>query len=240
MFRFPRVRSSRALAVVAGGAVLVMLTTGVALATTSSGYSACANSSGRLGLESSAGKCPSHFSKVSVGAQGPRGPKGAAGSPGAQGPSGVVSMTQYEPDGATAVTADSFGFLGSPAEEYFANGDTAAEVVATVDTASADGNAIDEVLGVCYEPVGGSTVQNVDYVIPQFQAPEDSYFTQTVSGDVGDLSAAYYYVGVCAEDQNDVINGAASVTITMAQTTSGVTYEGALASPARLRRQSRQ
>jgi hypothetical protein len=70
-------------------------------------------------------------------------------------------------------------------------------------------------------------------VIPQFQAPASSYFTQSVSGDVGDLSPGDYYVGLCAEDQNDVYNGAASVTITMAETSGGVTYDGVKASEVR-------
>jgi hypothetical protein len=64
-----------------------------------------------------------------------------------------------------------------------------------------------------------------------------SYFTQSVSGDVGDLSEGDYYVGLCAEDQNDVQNGAANVTITMAETASGVTYDGVKAAPRRPGRQ---
>ena len=42
-----------------------------------------------------------------------------------------------------------------------------------------------------------------------------------------------YYVGVCAEDQGDVENGAASVTITMAETSGGVTYDGVKAATTR-------
>jgi hypothetical protein len=142
------------------------------------------------------------------------------------GPSGVVSMTQYQPDGASSQTGDSWGFLGSPPEENFTNSDTAAEVTGTVDEASADGNDIDEDLGICYEAVGGSTVSDVSYVVPEFVAAADSYFAQTVSGDIGDLTAGNYDVGLCAQNQTDVLNGSASVTITMAQTTSGVIYDG--------------
>jgi hypothetical protein len=141
------------------------------------------------------------------------------------GPSGIVSMTEYAPDGEAAQTG-SWGFLGTPPQETFTNSDTAAEVTATVDEASADGNGINEFLGVCYEPVGGSTVTAVSDVQPEFVAAEDSYFAQTVSGDVGNLTAGDYDVGLCAEFQSDVNNGRASVTITMAQTTSGVTYDG--------------
>jgi hypothetical protein len=143
-------------------------------------------------------------------------------------------MTQYQPDDAAPVTGGSFAFLGSPPEESFANSDTAAEVTASVDEASQDGNSIDEILGICYQPVGGSTVTDVTYVIPEFQAPADSFFAQTVSGDVGGLSAGDYYVGLCAADQNDVDNGSASVTITMTQTSSGVIYDAVKAPPKRL------
>jgi hypothetical protein len=281
-----RMRSPRALAVVAAG-TLIAMTTGVGLAEASgsSGYQACANSSGKLALENTSGNCPANYSKVTVGAQGPAGPKGATGATGAtgpagpkgatgpqgsagpagstgpagpkgatgatgatgpqgpagatgpQGPSGVLSMTQYEPDGATPVTGSSFAFLGAPPEQFFADSGTAAEVTATVDEASADGNQIDEALGICYELADGSTVTDVSYVIPQFAAAAQSYFTQSVSGDVGNLSEGDYYVGLCAEDQNDVLNGAANVTITMAETASGVTYDGVKAAPRRLGRQ---
>jgi collagen triple helix repeat protein len=274
-----RMSSPRALAVVAAGALIAM-TTGVGWAAASgSGYTACANSSGKLALENSSGNCPTGYSKVTVGAQGPAGPKGAtgaqgpagptgpagpkgatgatgpqgpagaqgatgatgtqgpAGPAGPQGPSGVLSMTQYSPDGATPVTGDSFAFLGSPPEEAFADGGTAAEVTASVDEASADGNEIDEAIGICYELADGSTVINVSYVIPQFAAAAQSYFAQSVSGDVGDLSPGDYYVGLCASDQNDVLNGAATVTITMAETASGVTYDGVKAAPMRPGRQ---
>jgi hypothetical protein len=272
-------RSPRALAVVAVGALIAM-TTGVGLAeASSSGYQACANASGKLALENTSGNCPANYSKVTVGAQGPAGPKGAtgatgpagaagpkgatgatgatgpagaagpkggtgatgpqgpAGATGPQGPSGVLSMTQYEPDGATPVTGSSFAFLGAPPEQFFADGGTAAEVTATVDEASADGNQIDEALGICYQPADGSTVTDVAYVIPEFAAAAGSFFTQSVSGDVGDLSEGDYYVGLCAEDQNDVENGAATVTITMAETASGVTYDGVKAAPRRPGRQ---
>ena len=266
-----RMRSPRALAVVAAG-TLIAMTTGVGLAEASgsSGYQACANSSGKLALENTSGNCPTGYSKVTVGAQGPAGPKGAtgpqgsagpagstgpagpkgatgatgatglqgpAGATGPQGPSGVLSMTQYEPDGGTPVTGSSFAFLGAPPEQFFADSGTAAEVTATVDEASADGNQIDEALGICYELADGSTVTDVSYVIPQFAAAAQSYFTQSVSGDVGNLSEGDYYVGLCAEDQNDVLNGAANVTITMAETASGVTYDGVKAAPRRLGRQ---
>jgi hypothetical protein len=220
MIGFTRFRSSRAIAILAVGA-LIATGGGVAWAeAASTGYKACANSGGKLALENAKGNCPTDYSKVTVGAQGPK------GAPGKQGPSGVVSMTQYDPDGATPITGGSYGFLGTPPEEDFTDADTAAEVTATVDTASHDGNTIDEIIGVCYEPVGGSTITDVTYVIPQFTAAAESFFAQSVSGDVGDLTPGDYYVGLCAEDQTDVDNGAASVTITMAETSDGVSYDG--------------
>jgi hypothetical protein len=146
-------------------------------------------------------------------------------------------MTQYQPDGATPVTGSSFAFLGAPPEQFFADSGTAAEVTATVDQASADGNQIDEAIGICYQPADGSSVTDVAYVIPQFAAAAGSFFTQSVSGDVGDLSEGDYYVGLCAEDQGDVENGVGNVTITMAETASGVTYDGVKAPPRRLGRQ---
>jgi hypothetical protein len=151
------------------------------------------------------------------------------------GPSGIVSMTAYAPDAASAQTGTSWGFLGTPPEENFTNADTAAEVTGTVDEASADGNQILDYIGVCYEPIGGSTLTNVSEVEPQFAAAANSFFAQTVSGDVGNLTAGNYDVGLCAEDQTDVLNGQATVTVTMAQTTSGVTYDGPRAGTAKSR-----
>jgi hypothetical protein len=240
MFSFLRAHRGRVLGVAAAGVVVAGMSTGVTLAVTSTGYAACANSGHKLALENSAGNCPSNFSKVTVGAQGPKGPRGPAGltgatgapgATGAQGPSGVVSMTQYSPGGATPVTGGTFAFLGSPPQEAFTNADTAAEVTGTVDEASSTGSLIDEFLGICYEPVGGSTVSLVSYVEPEFAAAAGSFFAQTVSGAVGSLGGEYY-VGLCAADQTNVRNGVASVTITMAQTSSGVTYDGARAARA--------
>jgi hypothetical protein len=209
-------------------------------ATGATGATGPAGPKGATGPQGSAGPAGSTGPagpKGATGATGATGPQGPAGATGPQGPSGVLSMTQYEPDGATPVTGSSFAFLGAPPEQFFADSGTAAEVTATVDEASADGNQIDEALGICYELADGSTVTDVSYVIPQFAAAAQSYFTQSVSGDVGNLSEGDYYVGLCAEDQNDVLNGAANVTITMAETASGVTYDGVKAAPRRLGRQ---
>ena len=221
MFTFLRAHSSRALAVITVGAALAVMTVGVTLAATSTGYQACANASHKLALENSSGNCPAHFSKVSIGAQGPKGPAGP------KGPSGVISMTQYAPNAAAAAVTGSWAFLGSPPEEDFTNGDTAAEITATVDEASSSGGPVNEYLGICYQSaVAGSTVTDVSEISPAFVAPQGYFFAETVSGDVGNLPAGNYYVGLCAKLQGDVVNGLASVTITMAQTSSGVSYDG--------------
>jgi hypothetical protein len=180
---------------------------------------AASNGSHAVLLENTGRACPSGYTDVTWNQTGP---------------SGVVSMTQYAPDGAGAQTG-TWGFLGTPPEEKFTNSHTAAEVTATVDQASTDGNVLSDFIGVCYEPVGGSTVTNVSDIEPEFVAPEASFFAQTVSGDIGNLTAGNYYVGLCAEYQTNADNGLASVTITMAQTTSGVTYDGPRAGTAKSR-----
>jgi hypothetical protein len=180
---------------------------------------AASNGSHALLLENTGHACPSGYTDVTWNQTGP---------------SGVVSMTQYAPSGASAQTG-TWGFLGTPPEENFTNSHTAAEVTGTVDEASADGNGISEYIGVCYEPVGGSTVTDVSNLEPEFAAAQDSYFAQTVSGDIGNLTAGNYDVGLCAELQTDVLNGEANVTITMAQTTSGVTDDGPRAGTAKSR-----
>jgi hypothetical protein len=183
---------------------------------------AAGNGSHSVLLENTGHKCPHGYSHVQWNQKGKTGP------------SGVVSMTHYAPDDATLVPG-SWGLLGSPPIERFANGKTAAEITATVDEASADGHMIGDLIGICYEPAGGSTVTNVARVQPAFAAAAGSFFAQTVSGVVGNLAAGNYRVGLCAEDQTDVENGFASVTITLAQTASGVSFATTKAAPAQPR-----
>jgi hypothetical protein len=81
-------------------------------------------------------------------------------------------------------------------------------------------------------------VTNVSDVVPEFTSPADSFFAQTVSGDVGNLSPGQYEVGLCVESEtSNTANGAGSVTITLAQTSSGVTYLGPRDRSARAGRQ---
>lgn len=213
-----------ALAAIAACATAGLITTGVALAApAASGYKACANSSHKLALENSGGNCPHNYSKVNVGAQGPRG---------ATGPSGILSLTQYKPSGAAAVTGG-WAFLGTAPQEHFRNGKTAALVTGTVDEAASTTSEISDLIGVCYERVGGSTVTSVTSVEPEFAAAVFSYFAQTVSGVVGNLPGGTYTVGLCAESQHGVLNGEASVTVEMAQTASGVSYDAVKATSGR-------
>jgi hypothetical protein len=150
-----------------------------------------------------------------------RGAPGATGATGPQGPSGVTTMVHYNPSGPT--NPGSWQFLGTAPVESFVDANTAAEVTGSVDIASNDGNGIFSELGVCYEPVGGDTVTNVALVAPEFQAPTDSFFAQTVSGVVGNLPTGGYLVGLCSQDEtSNVLHGAASGTVIMAETASGV------------------
>lgn len=171
---------------------------------------AARNGSHSVLLENTGHKCPRGYSRVQWNQKGKTAP------------SGVVSMTHYAPDTAPAVPGFTWEFLGPPPIERFANGKTAAEVTATVDEGSLDGNLIGDIIGICYEPVGGSTVTNVARVQPAFAAAAGTFFAQTVSGVVGNLAAGDYHVGLCAEDQLNLQNGGASVTIILAQTASGV------------------
>ena len=169
MSRFSRLRSPMALAAIAAFAAAGLVTTGVALAApAASGYKACANSSHKLALENSSGNCPHNYSKVTVGAKGPRG---------ATGSSGIISLTQYRPNGAAAATSG-WAFLGTAPQEHFRDHHTAALVTASIDEASSNGSQIIDFIGVCYEKVGGSSVTSVTDVEPQFAADADSYFAQ--------------------------------------------------------------
>jgi hypothetical protein len=206
---FLRAHQIQALALLAVGGTLG-LTTGYIAKAASDGYTACANASDRLALLNSKGVCPSGDSQVTMGGQGPAKP------------SGVVSMTQYTANAAPTIPGNVWGFIGSPPLEVFTNSDTAAQVVGTLDESATDGELVQSQLGVCYQPGGTTEVFNVTYV-EALSSLRVGYNAQTVSGVVGNLSAGRYYVRLCANFQTDSLNGPASVTIILAQTTSGVT-----------------
>jgi hypothetical protein len=144
--------------------------------------------------------------------------KGPAGN---QGPSGIISVTQYFPTGATPVTSSSVAFLGTPPTLTFKNARMVAQVTASVDQATTNGVPADDVVGICYKPSHGGVITLVNYLEPTFTAPAYDYSALPVTGDVGNLSGTYV-VGLCASDQTNLSNGLAVVTITLAQTSSGL------------------
>jgi len=188
-------------------------------------------------------RCPSGTTPIKwnqTGPQGLQGLQGVPGQPGAtgpQGPSGIVSMVPFNP-GSTPHTGADFAFTGVPPVVTFTDSHTIAEVTVTVGQASADGNFAGGVLGVCYEPVGGGAVTADSAVVPQFQAPAFSYFTQTVSGLVGGLTPGQYFVGMCqAQDTANLVDGPGTGTIIVGETASGASSAGPRhgVSPAQLR-----
>jgi len=142
--------------------------------------------------------------------------------------SGVISMTQYQPDNAPEVSPAAWGFLGSPTEQHFLNLRTAAEVTGTVSESPVEGGFPAGTLGICYEPSGGSSLTDVSQVGYGFAEDDNPnyLFPETVSGVVGNLPAGKYYVGLCAEDQEYTSNEMANVTVIMTETRSGVSYSG--------------
>jgi hypothetical protein len=151
-------------------------------------------------------------------------PPAAASSSGSA--SAVISMAQYEPDNAPEVSPTAWGFLGSPPEQHFLNRHTASEITGTVSENPVEGGIPTGTLGICYEGSGGSSLTDVSQVSYQFLTDDNQndVFPETVSGVVGNLPAGEYYVGLCAEDQGYTSNEAASVTIIMTETRSGVSY----------------
>jgi hypothetical protein len=227
-----------ALALVAGGTAAYAVT---ASPIDSSGvihgcYTTTAtNGSHKVVLQNVGTSCPSGTTAIKWNQKGPagppgppgiQGPPGPQGSPGPQGPSGVVSMAQYAILPSSAVTG-TWQFLGTPQAENFTDSNTAAQVTGTIDLATTDGSHNSGYLGICYEPVGGSALTNVGFVFPEFTTPTGSFFAQTVSGAVGNLTPGQYNVGLCAQEQSaNTANGHGNVSILMAETASGVSSHG--------------
>lgn len=121
--------------------------TGVALAaSSSSGTKACATSRGYLRLANSAGKCPKHTTKVTLGARGRTGPTGPKGARGATGPQGEQGETGPQggagPQGEQGPKGDTgpqgpgaVGFSSSAAPVSSANEPTGT-TLATIDSLS--------------------------------------------------------------------------------------------------------
>jgi len=136
-------------------------------------------------------------------------------------------MEQYQFNGAPSVTGDNWELLGTPPEEGFTDSNTAAQVTATVSQGqSSDYSGASGILGICYEPAGGTGITEVSQISVGLSVDEATNGV-TVSGVVSNLTPGEYYVGLCAKDQNNndngnhVTNGDASVTIIMAETASG-------------------
>lgn len=213
------ITGAAALALVAGGT----LAGAVAFASSGTVYKGCIQGTSRtmehVYTRSNPPACPTGSFRATW---------NQVGQPGPQGPSGVVSMASFDAGDGSIVTGSSWAFSGTTVTEHFADTKTAAEVTVTVDEASSNGNGIDGEFGICYEPVGGSTVTAVNHNLePAFQAPANSYFTQTVSGVVGNLAAGDYIIGMCQEnDTANLLIGFGAGTIIMAETASGVSSVG--------------
>jgi hypothetical protein len=201
------ITGAAALALVAGGT----LAGAVAFASSGTVYKGCVTGSSRtmehVYTKSNPPRCPSGSFSATWNAVGQ------------QGPSGVVSATN-----SSGQATESWTFIRT-ASETFANTKTAAEVTGTVDLASTDGNGISEFLGICYQPAGG-TITDVSEVAPEFTAPAHSFFAQTVSGIVGNLTGGTYTIGLCQSQlTSNIADGNSAVSIVMAQTASGVTSQ---------------
>jgi hypothetical protein len=221
------ITGAAALALVAGGTAAGA----AAFASSATVYTGCVEGTSRtlehVYTRSNPPPCPSGDLKATwnaVGQQGPPGPVGQQGPPGPQGPSGVVSMAQYGLTLPAAVTGDAWQFLGTPPAESFTDANTAAQVTGTIDLETSDGNFSSTNLGICYEPVGGSTLTLAGgFIEPDFAAPAGSFFAQTVSGVIGNLTPGQYNVGLCANSESaNTRNGFGNVSILMAETAAGV------------------
>lgn len=158
-----------------------------------------------------------------TGAPGATGATGPQGSTGPQGPSGIVGMAQSS-SGSNCPANMTFiwVFCGTPDTVSF-TADTGVFVTSTIDLASNNGSGLTAYLGVCYATHGSSALISVARVEPQFTAAANAFFAQTVSGVVGNLAAGSYDVGLCtSQETSNVLQGLASTSVLVAETTSGV------------------
>jgi hypothetical protein len=131
-------------------------------------------------------------------------------------PSGNVRMEQS--DVACATNGGDEVFCGTPFTETF-DAKTAAHVTATQDIASSDGSHLSINLEICYAPHGTTTLTAVASVDPDFTAPANSYFAQTVSGVISGLTPGSYDIGLCnAFGTSNVLYGLSSQTAIVAET----------------------
>lgn len=117
-------------------------------------------------------------------------------------------------------------FCGTPATVAF-DKKTAVLVTGSLDLASDNGSLVHTTLGVCYAQHGSSSLTLTTYVDPNFTAPTDSFFAQTVTGVVGDGLKGTYDVGLCVKSQgSNAENGDKAMTVLIAETNKGVTQLG--------------
>ena len=134
---------------------------------------------------------------------------------GPQGPSGVTKMLQK--DIACATNGGDEKFCGTPFTQTF-DAKTAAHVTATQDIASNNGSHLSINLEICYAPHGSSTLTAVSSVDPDFTAPANSYFAESVSGVIKGLPAGSYDIGLCnAFGTSNVLYGLSSETAILAE-----------------------
>jgi hypothetical protein len=136
----------------------------------------------------------------------------------------VARMDDFDASNYAVNLTSSWVFVSATVPESFTDANTGATVTGTIDFASDNGEGIDAYFGVCYEEASTSTIENVGYVGPEFTSPAYSYFAQTVSATVGDLSPGTYDLGLCTmEETSNVVHGSGHGTIVLAETASGVT-----------------
>jgi len=158
------------------------------------------------------------------GAPGAPGGPGATGSTGPEGPSGAVSAFILFPEGETNTTSTPL-FQGKPAKVHFNGKSTAAVVTGEIDLASSDGEYLESELAVCYEAEGSKEVNIAAEIFPEFKEEKFNYYSQPVSGVVGNLAAGNYLVGICTlKETANTRHGAATGTVLVAETRAGVSF----------------
>ena len=173
---------------VIGTFCVAVIASGVTYAATSgsSAVKACANSKGVLRLLDAHGRCPKHYSKISLNQRGPRGRAGARGPAGPGATSLSVGSTvglvtkESKPIGGTTLTVE---VLCNPANEesqVYVNLDAAGPAFSFEGTASTDGTG-----SILYEdPAGGSAVvQTLGSTVHQYNAlqPGDAHSVEFTS-----------------------------------------------------------
>ena len=79
---------------------------------------------------------------------------------------------------------------------------TAVLVTGSLDLASSNGSGVYGQIGICWAPSGSDALVSVQHIYPEFTAPSDSYFAQTVTGFVAHIGAGTYDVGLCVMEES--------------------------------------